>query len=156
MKINPYLLFLLFSVSFFMSSCAKEEDRNNDIPQSRVEIDINFITEHQFDNPYYYKKYYTGQNAPSAGYIGVLAISLHDTNGSVTLRAFELCCPYEAPIRNELNIIEDNWTLQCPKCNSQYSLIDEGRPTSGPASTEGKRLRRYNVYKDAVFYRIRN
>jgi|GEM_PF-2029140 len=157
MKYIQTSLLLFISVLIFIS-CAKEENRDSDIPYAQVEIDINYKTEHQFDNAYYYKQYYTGKNTSAAGYVGVLAISLYsnNTNGTLILKAFELCCPYEAPLKNELNVVVDNWTLKCPKCNSQYSLIDDGRAKSGPAVADGKRLKSYAVYKGDVFYRIRN
>lgn len=146
---------ILFFVTSLIS-CADEEDKTSNIPQSAVSIDISYKNEPEFDNPYYYKKYYTGKNAEQAGYAGVLAITLYNSNGLVTLYAYDLCCPYEAPLKNELEVVEDNWTLKCPKCKSDYSLLNEGRPKSGPAADAGKRLRGYAVYKDAVFYRIRN
>lgn len=152
--------FILFLAIVLFSSCAKEEGYNNDVPYARVVIDISYKNETKFDNAYYYKKYYSGQNeVVYGGYVGVLAISLPDPSSGMTiLRAYDLCCPYEGSQKNELKVNESNWTLQCPKCKSAFSLMysDDGRAVSAPASTSDKRLKRYSVYKDDVFYKIRN
>jgi len=158
MKNIKQILFYCFAALFFLSSCGKEEREDNMIPNSPVEININFKNEPQFDNPYHYKKYYTGKdNIKSAGYVGVLAISLiNPMNGGIYVAAYDLCCPFEAPAKNELQVVESSWTMKCPKCGSHYSLIDGGRAVSGVASDYAKRLRAYPVYKDDPFYRIRN
>jgi len=119
-----------------------------------VYIDINYKTEPAFDNPFHYKKYYTGKdNIRAAGYVGILAICLYNSNGAIDVFAYELCCPHEAPQKNELQLKSDNWTLECPKCKSIFSLINGGKVVSG-ASTHN--LKRYAVRKNDVFYQIRN
>lgn len=158
MKKASLTFWFCFMMLITLASCAKEESRENSIPYAAVEIDINYKNEYQFDNPYYYKQYYPGKdNIKSAGYVGVFAISLiNPLNGSIYVAAFDLCCPYEAPARNELQLVKSSWTLKCPKCGSHYSLIDAGRAVSGVASDDSKKLKMYGVYKDEVFYRIRN
>jgi len=130
-------------------SCAKEEERSSEVPASRVEIDINTIIDHQFSNAYHHKEYYPNKDAMYAGYVGIIAISNENASW---IYAYDLCCPYEAPMKNELKM-DGSTIIKCPKCGSRYNLMDKGRVLSGPAT---EKLREYMVLKDGSFYRIRN
>lgn len=133
-------------------SCAKEESQATNIPYRRVEININTKIEHDFDNSFYSKKYYPNKGTVFyGGYVGVLVISNADAS---RLFAYELCCPNEAPEKNELQLTKSGIKLKCPKCKSEFNLADgRGKVESGPA-TQG--LKRYSVIREGDLYRIRN
>lgn len=142
---------LIITIISLLSACAKEESRNNPVPISLVEVNINITLEHQFQNPYHTQKYYNNTGTVKyAGYAGVLAISNAEASW---IYAYDLCCPYEAPLVNEIEVISA-LQAQCPKCKSVYQIADgTGRATSGPSN---ERLRSYRVIKDGSFFRIRN
>lgn len=149
--IRAFQYIFIITVISLLSACAKEESQNSTVPTKLVEININITLEHQFQNPFYSKKYYNNTGTVKyAGYGGVLAIS----NAEVSwIYAYDLCCPHEAPLINEIEVIS-SLQAQCPKCKSIYQIADgTGRVTSGP-STE--RLRSYRIMKDGSFFRIRN
>jgi len=147
-------IFILFCIAILFLSCAKEENSSGNIPEMPVLIDINYKTEPNFDKAFYYKSYYTGKNnIAAAGYIGVFVISLYDSSGAISVYPFELCCPNEAPQKNELKLVTNNWRLRCPKCGSEFSLMDNGKSVSGPYKGY---LKKYRVRKNDVFYTIRN
>lgn len=137
----------VLSVILILWGCAKEENVSSSVPYRQVEININTTLENSFDNPYYTKIY------SSAGYAGVIVISYYASGVDLSLAAFDLCCPYEAPAKNVLEKI-NTLQLQCPKCKSVYNIGDgSGRYESGPTT---ERLRKYYVNKDGTMYRIRN
>lgn len=140
---------VLFLMSFF--SCAEEESRISPIPNARVEIDINTILNHQFNNPYHSKKYYpNSEGVFYAGYVGVIVISNVDASW---VYAFDLCCPHDVSSKKEL-INKNDLQLECPTCKSVFNIGDgSGANVSGPAK---ERLKRYNVGKSGATYRIRN
>lgn len=142
---------LLITIISLLSACAKEESRNSTVPTKLVEININITLEHQFQNPFYTKKYYNNTGTVKyAGYAGVLAISNAEASW---IYAYDLCCPHEAPLVNEIEVISA-LQAQCPKCKSIYQIADgTGRATSGPSK---ERLHSYRVIKDGSFFRIRN
>nr|WP_297169392.1 Rieske 2Fe-2S domain-containing protein [uncultured Dysgonomonas sp.] len=145
--------YIFIIVAFFLlSACAKEENRDSTIPTRQVLIDINITLEHQFLNSYYYKKYYNNTGTVKyAGYAGVLAISNDEASW---IYAYDLCCPHESPLINEIEVLKNQLQAQCPKCKSIYQIADgTGRVTSGPSK---ERLRSYRVMKDGNFFRIRN
>ncbi len=143
-------IFIIVAISL-LSACAKEESKESTIPIRRVEVDINILLDNKFLNPYHVEKYYNNTGTVIyAGYAGVLAISSIEKN----IYAYDLCCPYEAPLINEIQILKNQIQAQCPKCKSIYQMEDgTGRVVSGP-STE--RLRSYRVFKDDSFFRVRN
>ncbi|QIK54287.1 Rieske 2Fe-2S domain-containing protein [Dysgonomonas sp. HDW5A] len=149
--IRAFQYIFIITVISLLSACAKEESQNSTVPTKLVEININITLEHQFQNPFYSKKYYNNTGTVKyAGYGGVLAISNAEASW---IYAYDLCCPHEAPLINEIEVIS-SLQAQCPKCKSIYQIADgTGRVTSGP-STE--RLRSYRVMKDGSFFRIRN
>lgn len=149
--IRAFQYIFIITVISLLSACAKEESQNSTVPTKLVEININITLEHQFQNPFYSKKYYNNTGTVKyAGYGGVLAISNAEASW---IYAYDLCCPHEAPLINEIEVIS-SLQAQCPKCKSIYQIADgTGRVTSGP-STE--RLRSYRVIKDGSFFRIRN
>lgn len=149
--IRAFQYIFIITVISLLSACAKEERQNSTVPTKLVEININITLEHQFQNPFYSKKYYNNTGTVKyAGYGGVLAISNAEASW---IYAYDLCCPHEAPLINEIEVIS-SLQAQCPKCKSIYQIADgTGRVTSGP-STE--RLRSYRVMKDGSFFRIRN
>lgn len=149
--IRAFQYIFIITVISLLSACAKEEGRDSTIPTRLVEVNINITLEHQFQNPFYSKKYYNNTGTVKyAGYGGVLAISNAEASW---IYAYDLCCPHEAPLINEIEVIS-SLQAQCPKCKSIYQIADgTGRVTSGP-STE--RLRSYRVMKDGSFFRIRN
>ena len=149
--IRVFQYMFIITVISLLSACAKEESQNSTVPTKLVEININITLEHQFQNPFYSKKYYNNTGTVKyAGYGGVLAISNAEASW---IYAYDLCCPHEAPLINEIEVIS-SLQAQCPKCKSIYQIADgTGRVTSGP-STE--RLRSYRVMKDGSFFRIRN
>lgn len=149
--IRVFQYIVIIAVISLLSACAKEESQNSTIPARQVLVDINIILENQFQNPFYTKKYYNNTGTVKyAGYAGVLAISNADASW---IYAYDLCCPHEAPLINEIEVIS-SLQAQCPKCKSIYQIADgTGKVTSGP-STE--RLRSYKVMKDGSFFRIRN
>ena len=149
--IRAFQYIFIITVISLLSACAKEESQNSTVPTKLVEININITLEHQFQNPFYSKKYYNNTGTVKyAGYGGVLAISNAEASW---IYAYDLCCPHEAPLINEIEVIS-SLQAQCPKCKSIYQIADgTGRVTSGP-STE--RLRSYRIMKDGSFFRIRN
>lgn len=149
--IKAFKYIFIITIITVLSACAKEESRDSTIPTKLVEININITLEHQFQNPFYSRKYYNNTGTVKyAGYAGVLAISNAEASW---IYAYDLCCPHEAPLINEIQVISA-LQAQCPKCKSIYQIADgTGRVTSGP-STE--RLRSYRVMKDGSFFRIRN
>jgi hypothetical protein len=155
MKKWGYKSLALFLFAVLCTACVKEEDISNGIPYAKVDIDVNMLIENGFNNMYYSKKYYSNQGGVAyAGYAGVLAISLPTQDATLWLYAFDLCCPYEAPAKNELQL-EGTFKLKCPQCGTIYDLSNRGRVV--PGSGKGtQKLTEYNVFKDGSFYRIRN
>ncbi|MEN9918796.1 MAG: hypothetical protein RL662_1232 [Bacteroidota bacterium] len=149
---TTFSLFFLSSLFILVSGCVKEEDTTSKVPYARVEIDINTTIENKFDNPYHHQKYYQNQaGVRYAGYGGVIVTSNADASW---LYAYDLCCPYEAPLKNELEVVGVGLKLRCPNCKSEYAIDNgTGRVVSGVAT---ERLKRYIVLKDGSFYRIRN
>lgn len=140
--------FLLF-IGILFVSCGKEESQTSKIPYAQVKIDIQTQLEHEFNNPYY-KKIYTTPGI--SGFGGVIVTS--NATGQ-QLYAYDLCCPYEAPQINVLQVKND-LEVQCPKCKSIYNITDDynrGRVVSGPGT---ERLRIYRVFKEGYYYRVRN
>lgn len=139
----------IFALSFVLLiwGCGKEESISSSIPNRKVDILINTTVENDFDNPYHTKEY------PSSGYGGVIVISYYDHNTDLTLAAFDMCCPHEAPAKNIVEKI-NKLQVQCPNCKSIYSIGDgSGRCLSGPGT---ERLRSYYVYSNGTSYRIQN
>lgn len=133
---------IILSLILF-AACGKEEDKDSSIPERRVVIDINITLEHQFVKNYHTKTY------PNNGYGGVLVVSDALTN----IYAYDLCCPYEAPLINVIKVIND-LQAQCPKCKTIYNIADgTGRKESGISN---EHLKRYKVYHDGDWFRIRN
>lgn len=148
-------VFLLITPAILFVSCAKEESRDSSVPYARVDININLILQHEFYNPLHSKKYYANSDGILyAGYAGVLAISNQDASW---IYAYDLCCPYEAPLKNEIEI-SGSLRAKCPKCGSVYNLMNGGRAESGPAKDNEAtaRLRNYSVVKSSDSYRIYN
>lgn len=154
MKIYSRLLWLAF-ISVVLVSCAKEETYTSRVPNATVDIEINLLLEHNFNNALYVKKYYSGQNGIAyAGYAGVMAITNEDASW---LYAYDLCCPYEAPEKNEVQM-SGSLKAKCPRCGSVFDLMNGGRAESGPATQieEARRLKNYSVLRNTNYYRIYN
>lgn len=141
---NQLKRIIVLFVLLIVWGCAKEEDLTTTVPYASVNIVINTISDNAFETPYHHKLY------NNEGYAGVIVIS--NTDASM-LYAFDLCCPYEAPSKNKLNV-KNAIQLECPSCKTVYNLDDGlGRPDSGPGN---KRLKRYYGSKDGKTYRFRN
>ena len=146
-----YKFLAILVIILLFLSCANEDDWSSSVPYARVEIDIQTQIENEFNQPFHSKKYYSGKNKIQyGGYVGVIVISNVDASW---LFAYDLCCPNEAPQKNEL-VMDGTVSVRCPKCNTKYSLISSGRPESGPGTEKLKEYR--NIYKNGDFYRIRN
>lgn len=137
-------------ITLFLS-CAKEESQDSRIPIRQVQVDINILLENNFNNPYYSKKYYNNTGTVKyAGYGGILAISNAEASW---IYAYDLCCPHEAPLINEIEVIS-TLKAQCPKCKTIYDIgFGTGKIISGVGT---ERLKSYRVIKDGNFFRIRN
>lgn len=145
-KFTKSALLFLFSI-FILTACGKEESYTSSVPNRQVDILINTTIEHEFNNAFYSKEY------PSQGYAGVIVISYNDYNSNLSLAAFDLCCPYEAPGKNTLSQI-NKLQVQCPNCKSIFNIGDgTGRCQSGPGT---ERLKSYYVSKNGTSYRISN
>lgn len=136
--------FTLAAIILF-SACAKEENKNSSIPYKTVIIDIQTQLENDFNNPFYSKKY------PNTGYAGVIAISNLDTSW---IYAYDACCPNEAPLKNEIQVLSNRLHAQCPKCKTVYNIADgTGKAISGPGT---EFLKAYRVMREGYLFRIRN
>lgn len=139
--------FTVLIIIFSIWGCSKDENLSTSIPSRAVNIDINTIIEHNFNNPYYSKTY------SNQGYGGVIVISYYDPNMNLTLAAFDLSCPYEAE-KNNIVELKGQTEVQCSKCKSIYNISSgTGICKSGPSK---ERLRSYYISKDGSMYRIRN
>lgn len=127
--------------------CAKEENLSSSIPFAVVKIDIQTQIENNFDNPYYTKTY---TETGYTGYNGVITIANADAS---FIYAFDMCCPYEAPLKNTVAKI-NSLQVQCPKCKTIYTISNgTGKVESGPGT---EKLKAYSVVRDGYYYRIRN
>lgn len=134
-----------FIIVVFFSACAQEENRNSSVPFARVEIDIQTQIENEFNNPFYSKKY------ANWGYAGVIAISNAEASW---IYAYDMCCPREVPLKNEVEVLSNRLHAQCPKCKTVYNIADgTGKVISGPGS---ERLKTYRVIREGYLFRIRN
>lgn len=137
--------FIILTTIILFSACAKEENRNSPIPYVTVTLNIQTQLENGFNNPFYSKKY------ANAGYAGVLAISNADASW---IFAYDLCCPHEAPLKNEIQVLSNRLHAQCPKCKTVYNIADgTGKAISGPGS---EFLKAYRVMREGYLFRIRN
>lgn len=142
-----------------LSACAKEENKVSSVPFGKVDFSIETLIEHEFNNSFYWKKY------TNMGYAGVIVISSNLQDVSVmNIYAYDLCCPYEAPIKNEIQVLSNRLHAQCPKCKTVYHIADgtgrvipfkdgAGQIISAPGT---ERLKRYNVMREGTRFRIRN
>lgn len=140
-----------FLCILILGACADEESRISSVPYARVEIDINAILSHEFNNPYHSQNYYSNKNGVVyGGYAGVIVLS--NVDGS-WIYAFDLCCPNDILSKKEL-VKRNDIQLECPSCKSVFNIGDgTGLNVSGPAK---EKLRKYNVSKSSATYRIRN
>lgn len=142
--------YIFIIIAFFLlSACAKEENRDSSIPYAKVEINIETKIENEFDNPFHFKIY------PNAGYGGVVAISSNLLDFSVmNIFAYDMCCPYESPIKNQIQVLGNRLHAQCPKCKTVYDIAEgTGKAISGPGT---ERLKSYRVIKQNSRFEIRN
>lgn len=150
--IKKLLLAIFLTFILFLYSCAKEESELSSVPDRRVEININTRIDNNFDNPFTSKKYYSGTNGILyAGYGGVLIISNADASW---LYAYDLCCPKEVPFINELKVMDNLIQAKCPKCGSVYNIGNGTGKVESKPSEEG--LKKYAVFKDGIYFRVRN
>lgn len=142
-RIFQYIIVLLIII--FFSACAKEENQNSSVPFGMVTIDIQTQIENEFNNPFHYKIY------PNQGYAGVIAISNAETSW---IYAYDACCPYEAPLKNQIQVLANRLHAQCPKCKTIYNIAEgTGKVISGTGSES---LKRYRVMREGYLFRIRN
>jgi Rieske Fe-S protein len=131
MKTLLYILITTLIISVSFTAC--ETNRGEIIPYVRVDL-----YEHISSPPVVHLG--IGESAIiSGGYQGI--IIYRDTD--ISYQAYDRTCTlwpeHTAPVRRDTTF---EGVFQCPECQSQYLLINEGQVIGGPASYP---LARYNA-----------
>ena len=147
LKLSKYI-FLLACVVLF--GC--ENKYKSPIPDVSVEISLNMLSYNPtfgsvlndsmiFVRPRVYPPF-------AIGYGGVLVVVGYDDNLSNRYFSYDLCCPYEADANVRVytgmyllypDKYQEGYAV-CPKCGSEYYLIDGwGRVSKGPSKHPLKR-----------------
>lgn len=135
-------LHYIFSFLFIALTACINEPVNSNIPYKRV----NFLIDTSLSGPDYklhdgmgvMTRIYTEQRPASLsqkgsyGVSGVIVVRAIDNY----LRAFDLCCPYEAEAQYALqNTGEGDFFLHCPHCGSEFEVGNgTGRACKGPTT----------------------
>ncbi len=84
------------------------------------------------------------------GYSGVVVVrDIIDTE-TVSLSAFDICCPYECD--RDIVVEADGYYMTCPNCGSSFSVCNgSGYPVEGECLTS-QPLKQYKVVKSSSSY----
>jgi len=131
MKRFLQILFIALFLSVSFTAC--ETNRGEIIPYVRVDI-----YEHISSPPVVFLGIGESAIVPG-GYQGIIIFRDSDVSYQAYDRTCTLWPEHTAPVKRDTTF---EGVFQCPECNSQYLLINEGQVIKGPASYP---LARYNA-----------